>query len=54
MNKNSKHLALLGITNFYEISSDYIYKLREKIQNQKIFFLNYQDIQLIKIKMHII
>ena len=46
MNKNSKHLALLGITNFYEISSDYI--------NQKIFFLNYQDIQLIKIKMHII
>lgn len=30
MNKNSTHLALLGITNFYEISSDYIYELREK------------------------
>jgi hypothetical protein len=30
MNKNSTHLALLGITNFYEISSNYIYELREK------------------------
>lgn len=40
MNNNSTHLALLGITNFYEISSDYIYKLREKSHRPENIFSN--------------
>lgn len=40
MNKNNTHLALLGITNFYEISSNYIYKLREKNPKPENIFSN--------------
>jgi hypothetical protein len=40
MNKNSINLALLGITNFYEISSNYIYMLREKSHRPENVFSN--------------
>lgn len=33
-----KHLALLGITNFYEISSKFIFELREKSHNPENVF----------------
>lgn len=40
MNKNSKHLTLLGITNFYEISAKYIFELREKNPKPENVFSN--------------
>ncbi|MCK9415844.1 hypothetical protein M0Q97_04220 [Candidatus Dojkabacteria bacterium] len=40
MDKISKHLALLGITNFYEISAKFIYELREKHPKPENVFPN--------------
>lgn len=39
-----KHLALLGITNFYEISSKFIFELREKSHNPENVFSKYSVI----------